>query len=233
MFCKRLLPLLPVFVALLADGGQAWKDKAISGWKDDDTHLILNDSPSAKTVQSTVDKSTNNGQRQSRGMGGHGGMGNADGGYPGGEPGSNGASTAESGQRPALRLRWESAHPVRAAELRTRETYAPTLDEDYAIAVYGVPDRMVGSSQSLASQLKKQAVIKRDGRPVLKPSGVDVLQREDGPVIVYLFPRSKEITRQDKRIKLDAKIGYLRFTQSFFVDDMRSAPRFGAWSTSA
>jgi len=47
-----------------------------------------------------------------------------------------------------------------------------------------------------------------------------VLQRDDGPVIVYLFPRSKEITRQDKRVEFDAKIGRLQLAQSFYVDDM-------------
>jgi len=96
------------------------------------------------------------------------------------------------------------------------------LDADhYAIAVYGVPSRMAsGDSKSLANQLKKQAAIKRDGKKDLKPSSVDVLQRDDGHVIVYLFPRSKEITRQDKRVEFDAKIGRLQFAQSFYVDDM-------------
>ena len=243
MFCKRLLSLLPFSMALLAAGSQPWKDKTISEWNDDDTHLILSDSPWAKTVQPVVDPSTNDGQHQSRGMGrgrggnlggigvglpGMGGMGRRrgmgypGGGYPGGQPDSNGGSTADGSQPPALRLRWESALPVRAAELKARETNVPTLDENhYAIAVYGVPGRMVvDSSQSLAGQLKTQAVIKRDGKPDLKPSRVEVLQREDGPVIVYLFPRSNEITRQDKRIEFDAKIGKLRFTQPFLVDDM-------------
>lgn len=236
-------------MALLAAGGQPWKDKAIPDWNDDDTHLILSDSPWAKTVHPAVDPATNNGQRQSRGMGRggginlggigiglpgmggmgrRGGMGYPGGGYPGGGPGGqptgtgNGGSTADSSQPPVLRLRWESALPVRAAELKAHEANAPTLDADhYAIAVYDTPDRMVtGDSQSLASQLKKQAVIKRGGKPDLKPSSVDVLQRQDGPVIVYLFPRSKEITRQDKRLEFDAKIGKLRFVQSFYVDDM-------------
>ncbi|HYW42899.1 MAG TPA: hypothetical protein VE959_08585 [Bryobacteraceae bacterium] len=242
MFRKGLLSILPVSLALLAGGGQPWKDKAISEWNDDDTHLVLNDSPWAKTVQPSLDN-TNNGQRQSRGMGRggginlggigigipgmggmgrRGGMGYPGGGYPGGQPDGNGGSTAGSSQPPPLHLRWESALAVRAAELKAREANAPTLDEShYAIAVYGAPDRMVvGSSQSLASQLKKQAVIKRDGKRDLKPSSVDVLQRQDGPVIVYLFPRSKEITRQDKRLEFDAQIGKLRFTESFFVDDM-------------
>jgi hypothetical protein len=121
-----------------------------------------------------------------------------------------------------LKLRWESALPIREAELKARDTSAPTLDADhYAIAVYGVPSRMAGGdTKSLANQLKKQAAIKRDGKKNLKPSSVEVLQRDDGPVIVYLFPRSKEITRQDKRIEFDAQIGRLQFAQSFYVDDM-------------
>jgi len=243
MFGTRLLYVLPVSLALLAAGGPDWKDKAISDWNDDDAHLLLNDSPWAKTVRPTVDTSANDGQRPARGMGrggginlggigiglpGMGGMGRRagggypGGGYPGGQPAGNGGSTADGSQPPTLRLRWESALPVRSAELKARETDAPVLDDEhYAIAVYGVPGRMVtGSSQSLASQLKKQADIKRDGKPDLKPSRVNVLQREDGPVIVYLFPRTKEITRQDKRIEFDAKIGSLRFAESFFVDDM-------------
>jgi hypothetical protein len=238
MFRRQLLSLLPISMALLAAGDQAWKDKAIPDWDDDDTHLVLNDSPWAKTVQPTVDTSTDNGQRQSRGMGrggginlggigiglpGMGGMGRrGGGGYPGGQPSGNGGSAGDSSQPPPLRLRWESALPVRVAEMKAHEANAPAVDEDhYAIAVYGVPDRLVsGSSQSLASQLKKDAVIKRSGKPDLKPSSVEVQQRDSGPLIVYLFPRSKEITRQDKRIDFDVKIGRLKFTQPFFVDDM-------------
>lgn len=243
MFRKKLLSLLPVSMAVLAAGDQSWKDKAIPDWNDDDTHLVLTESPWAKTVQPTMDTATNNGQRQSRGMGrggginlggigiglpGTGGMGrrgggnHPGGGQPGGQPGGNGGSDADSGQPPTLRLRWESALPVRAAEMKAHEANAPAVDEGhYAIAVYGVPDRMVsGSPQSLASQLRKEGVIKRSGKPDLKPSSVDVLQREDGPLIVYLFPRSKEITRQDKRIEFDAKIGRLKFMQPFFVDEM-------------
>ncbi len=67
---------------------------------------------------------------------------------------------------------------------------------------------------------KKEAALKRDGKKDLKPSSVEVLQREDGPVIVYLFPRAKEITRKDKVVHFDARIGRFQFTQSFYVDDM-------------
>ena len=252
MFRNQPLFLVPISIALWAAGGQSWKDKPIAEWNGDDTRQILSDSPWAKTIQPTMDRSANNGQRQSRGMGRGGGigiggigiglpggmgrrrgMGYPGGGYPGGgypgggypggpSGGTGGGNGTNYGQPPTLKLRWESALPVREAELKARETNAPTVDEShYAIAVYGVPDRMLnGNSKSLADQLKKQAAIKRGGKKDLKPSGVEVLQREDGPVIVYLFPRSKEITRQDKRIEFDAKISRLQFSQPFYVDDM-------------
>jgi hypothetical protein len=158
------------------------------------------------------------------GMGRRGGMGGpgGGGGYPdGGQRGGTDNGT-DYNEPPTLKLRWESALPVREAELKARDTSAPTLDADhYAIAVYGVPNRMAnGDSETLAKQLKKQAALKRDGKKDLKPSSVQVLQREDGPVIVYLFPRSKEIAKQDKRVEFGAQIGRLQFTQSFYVDDM-------------
>jgi hypothetical protein len=105
---------------------------------------------------------------------------------------------------------------------KSRDTSAPTVDEaHYAIAVYGIPGRMAnGDPQKLADQYKKEAALKRDGKKDIKPSEVQVLQREDGPVVVYLFPRSKEITAQDRRIEFDAKVGRLEVNSSFFSEDM-------------
>ena len=68
-----LLSLIPLSVILLAADGQAWKDKPVTAWNDDDTKQILTDSPWAKTVQPTIERS--NDQRQRRGMGRGGGIG--------------------------------------------------------------------------------------------------------------------------------------------------------------
>ena len=164
------------------------------------------------------------------GMGGprqRGGMGGPDNGngYPNGgnyPQGGNQRSDRGNSEPPTLKVRWESALPIREAELKARETNAPTVDEaHYAIAVYGVPNRTVDSgSRNLADQLKKQAALKRSGKKDVKPSSVQVLQREDGLLIVYLFPRSNEITKEDRRIGFDAQIGRLQFSQSFYVEDM-------------
>jgi hypothetical protein len=119
-------------------------------------------------------------------------------------------------------LRWESAMPVRTAELKVHDNDAPTLDNNhYAIAVYGIPDSFLnGDTKKLADQLKGKASIKRDGKKDFKPSSVEVLERPDGLVVVYLFPMSNEITKGDRRVEFDADIGRLELTQSFFTEEM-------------
>ena len=103
--------------------------------------------------------------------------------------------------------------PVREAELRERDVDAPTVDENhYAIAVL--------DTRAMESDLKKQAVLKRDGKKDFKPSSVEILQRDDGPVIVVFFSRSTEITASDRRVEFDAQIGRLKFGEAFFTEDM-------------
>lgn len=236
MLCTLPAVLVPFTVALFAADEQTWKGKQIADWTQDEATQVLTDSPWVKTVTPTMTRPSNNGQPGRRsgvglgipGLGGYGGRrggygypGGGGGGYPGGSR-TGGTDDAGSNQVPTLKLRWESALPIREAELKTRDTAAPTLDEGhYAIAVYGVPARIAnGDPKKLADQYKDHAAIKRDGKKDLKPSSVEVLQRDDGPVVVYLFPRSKEITKQDRRLEFDAKIGVLELNESFFVEDM-------------
>jgi len=213
-----------------AEDDPAWKNKQIPDWTENDAKDLLANSPWVKTFTPTMkqDQSNNNGSR--RGMGGlggislgipgMGGMGRRGGGYPGGGGGQSRRS--DDSETPKVTLRWESAMPVRTAELKAHDNDAPTLDEKhYAIAVYGIPDRMlVGDTRKLQDQLKGKASIKRDGKKDFKPSSVEVLERPDGPVVVYMFPMTNEITKQDHRLEFDADIGRLELTQSFFTDDM-------------
>jgi hypothetical protein len=225
-------------VALLAAADQAWKDKQVPEWTESDAKQLLTDSPWAKSVTPTLEKAVENrpgrpegGVRRGGGIGiggigiGTGGTGRR--GSAGGSGNPSGVSDSRSGTNegqtaPTLTLRWESALPIREAELKARDISAPSLDEDfYAIAVYGIPSRMVNDdSKQLADQLKNQGAIKRYGKKDLKPSRVEILLREDGPVIVYLFPRTAEITWRDHRIEFAAQVGRLKFTQPFDADDM-------------
>lgn len=218
---------LLVFAAVLYGTADApWKTRQVADWTADDAKQVLTDSPWAGAVNTTFTKNVN---RQSGGMNGSGvslgipgigmGGGRRRGGNPGGGPPPN---QTPDGEPPVLQVRWESALPIREAELKNREVNAPDIDQgSYAVAVYGVPARMAsGDEKTLAAQFKKQAAIKREGQKDLKPTSVQVLQREDGPVIVYLFPRKTEIKRTDRRLEFDAQIARLQFIKAFYVEDM-------------
>jgi hypothetical protein len=122
------------------------------------------------------------------------------------------------GHGDALTVRWGSAFPVRGAELKAKEIGAPDWDgEFYAIAVYDVPCLKANSTE--LNILKRTAILKREGKKDIKPERVDVLQRANGlAVVVYLFPRSEEITRDDKRIRFTAQIANLE--RDFDTEEM-------------
>src|ERR1700730_17789570 len=87
--------LLPISLLLFAQEEPAWKNKQIAEWTQDDAQQLLSDSPWAKTITPSVNRSESDGQRGpggSRrsgigigvpGIGGIGG-GRRGGGYPGG-----------------------------------------------------------------------------------------------------------------------------------------------------
>jgi hypothetical protein len=72
----------------------------------------------------------------------------------------------------------------------------------------------------LGDHLKGQSALKRENQKDLRPSSVQVIQHDDGLVVVFLFPRTNEITGKDSRVEFDAQIGPYQFTQSFHVDEM-------------
>lgn len=225
-----LLPALLV-VAVSAQDNSPWKSKQIPEWTEDDAKQVLTDSPWGKTFtpvlkpgEDTQRRSGGTGRGGGIGLGGAGvgipGMGRRGMGNPGG--GSQSKQTPETTEPPQLNLRWESAITIKTAELKAHNENPPVFDDQhYAIAVYGVPDRMLtGDPQKLGEQLKKEAALKREGKKDFKPSSVEVLERPDGRIVLYLFPMTNEITRLDHRVEFDAKIDRLDLLQSFFTEEM-------------
>jgi hypothetical protein len=206
--------LFIVYLASFAD--EAWKTKRVAEWTEQETKEILTNSPWAMMTTPAVKKEE---KKTHQGMGvGIPGMGRRRAADPNQE--SNSAET-NSDAAVSLNLRWESALPIREAELKARETNAPVVDEEhYAIAVYGLPNKLAKDPKGEGDRLKGQAALKREGQKDLKPSHVDVIQRDDGVIIVFLFPRTKEITAQDSRVEFDAQIGQYQIAQAFRVGEM-------------
>jgi len=205
---------------------QAWKNRPISEWTETDAKTVITDSPWAMTVTATLET------QSPRGKGikiggldipglGHGGAGHsAD--HSKDNKTSKDSTAASAAKPPSLMLRWESAPAIREAERKAHDSSAPAIEEGYyVIAVYGIPRGTIAeASKDAAEGLKKQAVLKRYAKKDLKPTRVQIVPREDGPVVVYLFAKSGEITWRDHNIELDAQVGQWKFTQSFSLDDM-------------
>jgi hypothetical protein len=111
---------------------------------------------------------------------------------------------------------------MREAELKARDIGAPDVADDfYAIAVYGIPRGMIADdSKQTQDELKRLAVLKREGKKDLKPTRVDILLRDSGPLVVYLFSKSAELNWRDHGITFDAQVSRLKFSQAFSTDDM-------------
>jgi hypothetical protein len=116
-------------------------------------------------------------------------------------------------------VRWESAYPVRAAQAKVGESAVPAwMNDYYAIAVHDLHPPL---RWNLSNQLRGLAYL-RNGKKDLKPVRVVVLPKADGlATIVYLFPRSVEITKKDRNLLFVAQIGRLFISTNFQPAAMR------------
>jgi len=232
---KILVDSLCLMVAAthLVAADPTWKSKPAAQWTEEDAKQVLAASPWAKEIRATLTRRLTEDQLREGGqMGQPRGVGN-EGVDPKGSgpkvspnvftgPGGNDRGSRSLPQSITLRLRWESALPVRLAELKTHEIEPPTLEGDgYSIAVYGVPGGdFKGDPEQLGEPLKNLAALKREGKKDVRPVRVEVFQREKDLVVVYLFPLSAEITKTDRRIQFEAHIGRIVFSQSFDLSEM-------------
>jgi hypothetical protein len=234
MSTLRVPWLLAAWVAVLVAADPSWKTKPTPDWTEEDARQVLTNSPWAKTVKGMISRRQTEDERREGGN-----MGQAHGvGYDGIDdkratpqlptsilellkPGDN--SVHPSNQFVPLTLRWESALPIRVAELKSRVVEPPTLEGDgYSLAVYGLPgNAFKGDPKSLGDPLKKQAVLRREGKRDVRPSSVEVFQGKDGLVIVYLFPLFAEITTADQRIEFVAQIGRIGIAEFFDMAEMQ------------
>jgi hypothetical protein len=227
--CPKVLLVILVTAVLLIAADASWKNKPIPGWTEQDAQQVLIDSPWAKTTVGDISRMQTEFERREGGnMGQEHGVG-----FDGIDErtkrqqaanffGSRVNGTPNASKPLKVQIRWESALPVRAAELKAGVIEPPTLAGDgYSIAVYGIPGGYFKDDpKKLGDPLKNEASLRREGKDDVKPSSVEVFQREDGLVVVYLFPLSAELTKKDGIIQFFARIGRLGVAQSFDAGEM-------------
>jgi hypothetical protein len=225
--------LIALCTVQLTVGGQDWRAKPADQWSEEDAKQVLTVSPWVKVVgaslarRQTEDELREGGQMgQPKGVGYEG----VDKDNRGLKPSANIFTPEKAGERSprsmvqplTVKLRWESALPIRLAELKAREIEPPTLDGDgYSIAVYGVPGAYFKQDpKRLGEPLKEEAALKREGKKDVKPVSAEVFQREDGLVVVYRFPSSAEISKRDVWVRFEAHIGRVVVDHTFDLSQM-------------
>jgi len=197
----------------------SWKIKPIASWTEDEAAQILSSSPWVKSIKPDLLHQQSEFERRDGGnMGMAGGLG-----FDGiGDQESEFASR-RVGPVPTLVLRWETALPIREARRKTHAVEPPAGGADaYVLAVYGVPGGpLTGPPVKLGKPLQRQAVLRRAGKKDVKPLRVEVFPGPDGPIIVYEFPRTMEISKGERNLYFAAVIGRLSIVQAFDTEAMR------------
>jgi hypothetical protein len=220
-----------VVVLMAADPG--WKTKPASAWSEDDAKEILQASPWSVTVVAGVARRQGEDERRDGGA-----MGQPHGvGYDGVDPKGSGPKispnifTGTGGDdrsarslpgTMSLNLRWESALPIRLADLKAHEIELPTREtEGYRIAIYGLPGGDIkGDPKRLGDPLRKDAALKRPGKKDVRPISVEVFQTPGGLAVVYVFPFSAEIVKADAKVEFEAQIGRIVVDHTFDLAEM-------------
>jgi hypothetical protein len=235
MYRVSKAPLLVISVALLMAADPSWKTKPTAQWSEEDAKQILIASPWVKTVTAGVARPLSEDElRQGGEMGEHHGVGydGVEGNKPGNAPLPKSTTDLLFGKGPAttrfkpgvatVRLRWESALPVRIAELKGHEIEPPTLEgEGYQIAVYDVPgDYFKDDPKKLGDPLRNESFLKREGKKDVKPTSVEVFQRGKTLVVTFLFPLSAELSTKDRYVEFVAHIGRVTVDYHFDLTQM-------------
>jgi len=214
--------LLVGCAAVLMATGPAWTSKPVQQWTEEDAQQILSNSPWVKVVTAGIARPMSEDElRQGGEMGEHHGVGYD--GVEGNKPGNAALPSAGDmlfkGGKPTttrfkpgvatVRVRWESALPVRIAELKGHEIEPPTLEGDgYQLAVYDVPgDYFKDDPKKLGDPLRNESFLKREGKKDVKPTRVEVFQRGKTLVVTFLFPLSAELSAKDGFVEFVAHIG--------------------------
>lgn len=217
---------------LPAAAAPAWTTKLPARWTSDDAKQLLANSPWVKVISAGLARRQTEDELRDGGQ-----MGQPQG--PGYEhidkkgsgitpqlsdvfiprPGDGRSIRSKPGTFP-IELRWESALPVRLAELRAGQDQLALEAEGYQIAVFGVPRPDELKDPDKWVNLKDGAALKREGKKDVKPTKASVFQREDGIVIIYVFPPSAELTRKDGRVAFTAQIGRIVISEWFDLAQM-------------
>jgi len=204
--------------------------KPYTDWTDKEIQKMSENSPWAKPFDIALP-----GGGEGREDGGSTGKGKGSGGYsPMGQTSGRSQVTGQdtAGGGMTLRIRWQSALPVKQAFVRSKygaeaatspdaKQILSTEDPVYVVVVEGLSRRTLGGGEddALKQAMMEQTALVIKGREPIKP--VDFRVVGQGRIsAVFAFPKTTPITIDDKDVEFQSKLGTLVVKQKFHLKDM-------------
>jgi hypothetical protein len=224
--------------------GDSWASKDPANWTDKEVRQVLNKSPWAKEASTAF-----NPERMGRMGGPEGGgpgMGGPGMGGPGGGPGRSEGDQEMS--PPKATIRWVSATPLQEAIAKGGSGFDPKAVADwskeyYVIAVSGLgmgprggrrrgvenfgdrpprdPERMKQMRERMQERMKQATALHLTGQDAIAPARIEMVEGDQGRITVFLFPRTRAISADDKEVSFETAMGPLEVKTKFVLKDMQ------------
>src|SRR5258708_3408592 len=234
--------------AFLLVAEEFWVKKPFTEWSVKDATKLLQNSPWSHEVSvggamPMEGGSAGGGRRGGGGRGGNNDMGGMatggtdwGGGGAGGRRGGGGAGyPSEAGVGPGggsmmLRVRWQSALPIREAIVVTQlgpekadsdqaKKFLNQVSSEYIVAVVGLPPALDRVPDEQLNQLAKGAVLQRKDKDPIEAGSVQRIPGEKGSV-AFFFPKTSAITLEDKEVEFVSKVARIEVRRKFKLKDM-------------
>jgi hypothetical protein len=224
-----------------------WVKKPFTEWSVKDATKLLQNSPWSHEVSvggtmPMEGSPTGGGRRGGGGMGGNNDMGGMSTGgtdaASGGSGGRRGGAgyPSEAGAVPGtgssmlVRVRWQSALPIRQAIVLTQlgpekadsdqaKKFLNQVSDQYVVALVGLPPALDRVPDEQLNQLAQGAMLQRKDKDPIAAGSVQRIPGEKGSV-AFFFPKTSEITLEDKEVEFVSKVARIEVRRKFKLKDM-------------
>ena len=129
-------------------------------------------------------------------------------------------------------VRWASALPVRLAMMKSKlgkeftgseavKAIATKPDPNYVIVVQNIPGGVMRVGEdTLKTAVQESSVLRRKGRGPINAESVAVAPGEQTVSLLIRFPKSDEISLDDKEVEFYTKLGRMEIRHRFRLKDM-------------
>jgi len=221
-----------------------WVKKPFTEWSVKDATKLLQNSPWSHEVSiggamPMEGGAAGGGRRGGGGMGGNndmGGMatgGTDSGARRGGSGGPGYPSEAAGGPGGAsmmVRVRWQSALPIRQAIVLTQlgpekadsdqaKKFLSQVSNEYVVAVVGLPAGLDRVPDEQLNELAKSTTLQRKDKDPIAAGAVQKIPGEKGS-LAFFFPKTSAITLEDKEVEFVSKVIRIEVRRKFKLKDM-------------